>query len=114
MSLFQSNLRKQLRKLPKILKSVKIVHYFSLSFIRVLRRSPLIGRDGLLRRPYEEVDARPAWVLNQNPGFVYSVLLSQGPWSPFRLGVSTVYVTLLPPQSALVARCLDPIWPVNR
>ena len=57
-SFFQSNLRKQIRKLLKILKSVKIVQYFSLSFSRVLRRSPLIGRDGLLRRPYEEVDAR--------------------------------------------------------
>ena len=35
-SLFQSNLRKQIRKLPKILKSVKIIHYYSLFFIRVL------------------------------------------------------------------------------
>ena len=42
MSLFQSNLRKQLGKLPKILKSVKIIHYYSLLvlFIRVLRRPP--------------------------------------------------------------------------
>ena len=69
--------------------------------------------DGMYARRWE-VDARPVWALNQNPGFVYSVLLSQGPWSPFRLGVSTVYVTLLPPQSALVARCLDPFCPVNR
>ena len=39
MSLFQLNLRKQIRILPKILKSdsVKIIHYYSLSFIRVLR-----------------------------------------------------------------------------
>ena len=29
MSLFQSNLRKQIRKLLEILKSVKIVHYYS-------------------------------------------------------------------------------------
>ena len=28
-SLFQSNLRKQIRKLPKILKSVKIIQYYS-------------------------------------------------------------------------------------
>ena len=35
MSLFQSNLRKQIRKLPKILKSVKIIHYYSMLFIRV-------------------------------------------------------------------------------
>ena len=36
--LFQSNLRKQIRNLPKILKSdsVKIIHYYSISFIRVL------------------------------------------------------------------------------
>ena len=42
-SLFQSNLRKQIRKLPKILKSVKIIHYYFLVFIiiiRVLRRDP--------------------------------------------------------------------------
>ena len=37
MSLFQSNLRKQIRKLPEILKSVKITHYYSLLFICVLR-----------------------------------------------------------------------------
>ena len=29
---------KQIRKLPKILKSAKIIHYYSLLFIRVLRR----------------------------------------------------------------------------
>ena len=38
---FQSNLRKQIRKLPKILKVtvVKIIQYSSILFIRVLRRS---------------------------------------------------------------------------
>ena len=30
--------RKQIRKLPKILKSVKIIHYYSLFFIRVFTR----------------------------------------------------------------------------
>ena len=46
MSLFQSILRKQIRKLPKILKSdsVKIIHYFSLLFIRVLNPHWLDGR----------------------------------------------------------------------
>ena len=34
-SLFQSNLRKQIRKLPKLLKSVNIIHYCSLLFIIV-------------------------------------------------------------------------------
>ena len=34
-SLFQSNLRKQIRKLPKILKSVEIIQYYSILFIRV-------------------------------------------------------------------------------
>ena len=33
---FQSNLRKQIRELPKILKSVKIIQYYSILFIRVL------------------------------------------------------------------------------
>ena len=36
MSLFQSNLRKRIRKLPKNLKFVKIIHYYLLLFIRVL------------------------------------------------------------------------------
>ena len=31
--IFQSNLRKQISRLPKILKSVKIIHYYSLLFI---------------------------------------------------------------------------------
>ena len=35
MSLFQSNLRKQIRTSPNILKSVRIIHYYSLLFIRV-------------------------------------------------------------------------------
>ena len=35
---FQSILRKQIRKLPKILKSVKIIQYYSILFIRVLKR----------------------------------------------------------------------------
>ena len=39
-SLFHSNLRKQIRKLPKILKSVKIIQYCSILFIRVLRLEP--------------------------------------------------------------------------
>ena len=33
---FQSNLRKQIRKLPKILKFVKIIQYYSILFNRVL------------------------------------------------------------------------------
>ena len=37
MSLFQSNLRKQIRNLPKILNFVKIIHYFSKLFTGVLR-----------------------------------------------------------------------------
>ena len=35
-SLFQLNLRKPIRKLPKILKSVKLIQYHSILFIRVL------------------------------------------------------------------------------
>ena len=35
---FQSNLRRQLRKLPKILKSVKIIYYYWLLCIRGLRQ----------------------------------------------------------------------------
>ena len=37
---FQSILRKQIRKLPKILKSVKIIYYYSSLFIRVLTQEP--------------------------------------------------------------------------
>ena len=41
MSLFQSNLRKQIRKLPKILKSVKSIHHHSLLFIRAPDPDPV-------------------------------------------------------------------------
>ena len=40
-SLFQSNLRKQVRKLSKIQKSVKIIYYYPLLFIRVHLIAPL-------------------------------------------------------------------------
>ena len=36
MSIFQSNLRKQIRNLPKILNFVKIIHYFSKLFTSLL------------------------------------------------------------------------------
>ena len=38
--LFQSNLRKQIRKLPKILKFVRIIHYYSKLFTGVLIHDP--------------------------------------------------------------------------
>ena len=40
MSLFQSNLRKQIRNLPKILNFVKIIHYYSKLFTGVLSNDP--------------------------------------------------------------------------
>ena len=46
MSLFQSNLRKQIRTLPKILNFVKIIHYnnnYSKLFTGVLRPDPDVG-----------------------------------------------------------------------
>ena len=43
---FQSILRKQIRKLPKILKSVKIIQYYSILFIRVLRGGDRLVHDG--------------------------------------------------------------------
>ena len=36
MSLFQSNLRKQIRNFPKILNFVKVIHYYSKLFTGVL------------------------------------------------------------------------------
>ena len=44
---FQSTLRKQIRKLPTILKSVNIIHYYSLLFIRVLRADTVSSVCGL-------------------------------------------------------------------
>ena len=38
MSLFQSNLRKQIRNLPKILNFVKIIHYYSKLLTSLLSR----------------------------------------------------------------------------
>ena len=46
MSLFQSNLRKQIRKLPKILQFVKIIHYYSELFTSLLNL-----------QPFEDIDA---------------------------------------------------------
>ena len=40
MSLFQSNLRKQIRNLPKILNFVKKIHYYSELFTSLLRLEP--------------------------------------------------------------------------
>ena len=40
MPLFQSNLRKQIRKLPKILQFVKIIHYYSELFTSLLSSCP--------------------------------------------------------------------------
>ena len=50
MSLFQSNLRKQIRKLPKILKSVKIIQYYSILFMRVLNHAEHEGADEAVPR----------------------------------------------------------------
>ena len=36
MSRFQSNLRNQIRKLPNFLRFVRIIHYYSILFIRVI------------------------------------------------------------------------------
>ena len=53
MSLFQSNFRKQIRQLPKFLKSVKIIQNYSLLFIRVLTRAEAIrGEELLLEGPF--------------------------------------------------------------
>ena len=50
--LFQSNLRKQIRKLPKILKCVRTIHYYSKLFTGVLRCCA--------RRPRAWSSCRPA------------------------------------------------------
>ena len=54
---FQSNLRKQIIKLPKILKSVKIIHYDSLLFIRVLSRAA--GRRAEAREERSRAEGAP-------------------------------------------------------
>ena len=56
MSLFQSNLRKQIRNLPKILNFVKIIHYFSKLFTSLLSDTagPVCGRRYARRRPRQE------------------------------------------------------------
>ena len=68
MSLFQSNLRKQIRKLPKILKSdsVIIILYRSLLFIRVHNPDRCCADHQELRclrfgGPQGSRPARPAW-----------------------------------------------------
>ena len=61
MPLFQSNLRKQIRNLPKILNFVKTIHYFSKLFTSLLRQhlaAPVRPRnrqaDGLVHDLFEE------------------------------------------------------------
>ena len=44
MPLFQSNLREQIRKLPKILQFVKITHYFSKLFTSLLSHGGALAR----------------------------------------------------------------------
>ena len=51
MSLFQSNLRKQIRNLPKILNFVRIIHYYSKLFTGVLRRPRPSARGSRSARP---------------------------------------------------------------
>ena len=76
MSLFQSNLRKQIRNLPKILNFVKIIQYYSKIFTGVLNEAAVL--DALRTRyfagkiastvapmlvvlnPYEALDDRAA------------------------------------------------------
>ena len=56
MSLFQSDLRKQIRNLPKILNFVKIIHYYSKLFTGVLRQHrPGLTGDGLSGDEVEEL-----------------------------------------------------------
>ena len=78
MSLFQSNLRKRIRKLPKILKSVKIIHYFSILFIRVLTQDARPGTNDL--------------TLSSRLGFVRLALRAGAPLVPvFAFGENEVY-----------------------
>ena len=55
---FQSNLRKQIRKLPKILKLVKIIQYYSILFNRVLRFEALGVRAGIRPRWRRDAERR--------------------------------------------------------
>jgi hypothetical protein len=50
-SLFQSNLRKQIRNLPKILNFVKKIHYYSKLFTSLLTRERGAGRAPLTPTP---------------------------------------------------------------
>ena len=53
--LFQSNLRKQIRNLPKILNFVRIIHYYSKSFTGVLKaHSLLLARERSLKQAVDE------------------------------------------------------------
>ena len=61
MSLFQSNLRKQIRNLPKILNFVKIIHYFSKLFTGVLS-----GHAEGFKQVVQRLgrSARPRWTID--------------------------------------------------
>ena len=57
MPLFQSNLRKQIRKLPKILQFVKIIHYYSELFTSLVSVSHSNSVSGISGSP----EAGAAW-----------------------------------------------------
>ena len=74
MSLFQSNLRKRIRKLPKIAEICKN-YYYSLLFIRVLTREAAVARgpgdllgEGL---PLPEAGAAAAGRRRRAPGLAH-------------------------------------------
>ena len=70
MSLFQSNLRKQIRKLPKILQFVKIIHYYCELFTSLLSAAAR-ARDG-----FRELDVHRVGALRRDRGVPVS--LNQG------------------------------------
>ena len=63
---FQSILRKQIRKLPKILKSVKLIQYYSILSIRVLRPDAARAR----AEPRRDKREAPAAVQGEAPAAV--------------------------------------------
>ena len=84
MSLFQSNLRKQIRNLPKILNFVKIIHYYSKLFTGVLRlyRLRLLALDP----QYTDHDVAAKSLSHAREAFASARRYVEGTWKEYQFG----------------------------
>ena len=108
MSLFQSNLRKQIRNLPKILNFVKKNHYYSKLFTSLLSRSPPPRRARCGRRPRGRPARSPASRAGSSRGCRGPRRGSSARCAPRSIGVWSDVLIFSPFRNLLkVLGCID-------